>query len=126
MHPGDLRPLHQVALDIANALAGRRAPTGASWKSTISEVAVIARLVEPLGDLDALGVGVVGAVGVEAVGDRAAERAGEEEEGQCEERDAAGAAVGEACEMVEHQRLLSVSGSPVRRPRARTIRRPTR
>jgi hypothetical protein len=48
--------------------------------------------------LDGLGGGVVGAVGVETLGDGAAQRAGDEEEGDCEEADAPWSAVGEAGE----------------------------
>ena len=77
--------------------------TGASRMTTIAPGCAETGVAQRLPRFDRLGLGVVGAVGVEPVGDRAAERRGEEEEEDGEEADSSGATVGEAGERVEHQ-----------------------
>ena len=72
----------------------------------------VARRLEPLVGDHALGVGIVGAVGVESVGDAGAERGGQNRERDRRDHDPLPASLGEAREPVEHQAALLGLPSP--------------
>ena len=70
---------------------------------------------------DALGVGIVGAVGIEAIGHAATQHARHDEEDGGHGEHPARAAIGEACEAVHHR-----GAPPAARPRGRTSQPSTR
>ena len=96
-----------VAGELRRELLDALAPGGALDVHVLDEDDYVrrpvARVLEALGGDHRLGLGIVGAVGVEAVGHGAAERAGDHEEDDGADRDEAAALLDEVGESVEHQ-----------------------
>ena len=105
-HLFDVLALRQLVGDLADALApvGRRDVDVLDQDADVA--GAVARVLEQLLRLGALGVGVGGVVGDQAVGDAAPERAGGEEEDDGSGHDPASAALGECGEAVEHHAAL--------------------
>jgi hypothetical protein len=100
---GDSAARHPRDVGVATQLGRQRTDVGAALGEHDHADVAVAGVVEPVVRDHALGVGVVGAVGVEPVGHPRAERAGHDEEDRREQERATRVAVGQACEALDHE-----------------------
>ena len=109
---GDVGIGFELVRQLADPLSALRcADVGVVDEDHDADVAIARRLQPLVGD-HALGVGIVGAVGVESVGDAGAERGGQNRERDRRDHDPLPASLGEAREPVEHQAALLGLPSP--------------